>query len=332
VPSWESFLELLRTKPAGAPTPAAALDALQLLAGTRTAAPAVLFWLLALAGLVAVAMRDPAFALLSALATTVQLAAMWLLAPVGIGNAVVFGRYLLVALPLVLCWVAAGLVELGDRSRSRLGPTAARAAPAIAMVALFFAGPFVDPALWSSFVVSNENLGFHAPRSRLPPDSVPEIYRRLGASGEPGAVLEYTGSPTWNHLDHLVVYQEIHRRRVLFAPQDDDTLFAPGIELRNLVRPQPAALRAAPARYLVVHRDTARELDRLQVSRFGRTPFGHEYRERARLMGSRMARNLERRWGKPLYSDDDVAVWDLDVVRGGRPRRETGALPADPPR
>jgi hypothetical protein len=318
VPGRESFLELLRTKPTGSPPGLrSTLEALQLLAGTRTPATAVLFWLLALAGLYATAKRDPPLALFSALAVTAQLGGMLFLAPVGIANPVIFARYLLVGLPLILCWVAAGLLELGDRSRSRFGLAAGALVPAVAVVALFLAGPFTDRALYStSFLSSAEYLGFHVPRSRLPAGTIPAIYQELGSTNERGAVLEYTGSPTWNHLNHLVAYQEIHRRRVLFSPHNDDYLFAPGIALRNMVRPEPAAFLASPARFLVVHHHTARELDRLERQEFKwLPPFGRDNRQQARQITRRMRRRLESSWGPPSYVDEDVSVWDLSEVR-----------------
>jgi hypothetical protein len=330
VPAWSSFVELLRTKPTGSPPGLApTLAALQLLAGARSPAPAVLFWVLVVAGAGALLRRSPAFATLSALAFCAQLVAMAMLAPVGLAHPVVFARYLLVALPLVLCCAAAGLVELADRSR-RFGAAAGLAAPSVALLLLVLGGPLVDRSLQtSSFLASEEMLGFHVPRSRMPAERVPSIYERLARELPPGAVLEYTGSPTWSHLNHLIVYQEIHRRRVMFAPQDDNGLFAPGIALRNLVRPLPDAFSASAARYLVVHRHTARELARLErPGAPGLPPFGRELRRRARLLGERMARRLTRLWGPPLYLDDDVAVWDLDAVRAlppsagaSRPRR-----------
>jgi hypothetical protein len=327
VPGRESFLELLRTKPTGSPPGLrSTLEALQLLAGTRTPATAVLFWLVALAGLHATAKRDPPLALFSALAVAAQLGGMLFMAPVGIANPVVFARDLLVGLPLILCWVAAGLLELGDRSRSRFGLAAGALVPAVAVVALFLAGPFTDRALYStSFLSSAENLGFHVPRSRLPASTIPAIYHELGSTNERGAVLEYTGSPTWNHLNHLIAYQEIHRRRVLFSPHNDDYLFAPGIALRNMVRPEPAAFLASPARFLVVHHHTARELDRLERQEFKwLPPFGRDNRQQARQITRRMKRRLESSWGPPGYVDDDVSVWDLSEVRA---RASQGSAP-----
>jgi hypothetical protein len=220
--------------------------------------------------------------------------------------------------------VAAGLLELADLSRRRLGGIAGSVAAPAALVALVLAGPLTDRSLLStSFLASDEYVGFHAPRSRMPLESVPAFYRNLAASEERGAVLEYTGSPTWSHLNHLSAYQEIHRRRVLFAPQDDHYLFAEGIALRNVVKPEPAAFLAAPARFLVIHRRTARELDRLQrPGALGLPPYAGELRQRARLLADRMARRLERRWGPPSYSDEDLALWDLAAVRAAGERGE----------
>lgn len=333
VPSRESFAELLRGKSGGSDLRVSSLlDTLQLLAGTRTAPPAVLFWVLVVAGWTATLKRDAPFALLSALAAIAQVVAMGVLAPLGLANAVVLERYLLVALPILLFWVAGGIVELADRSRRRVGSVAGSVAATVPLLALFLAGPFTDRGwLSTSFQASEEYVGFHAARSYLPPESVPEIYRRLAEAAGDEAIIEYTGSPSWNHLNHLTAYQEIHRRPVLFAPEDDEALFAPGIALRRLLPPNGASFLAAPARYVIVHRHTARELDRLlRPDALGLPPFGRDLRSRARLRAERMARRLERRWGSPTYADDDVVAWDLDAVRAGR-ATSAGARPQQEP-
>lgn len=316
-PAWSSFRRLVATK-AGAFRPDLPRlgEVLALQAGTVRPWAAVLFWALAAAGLTLLARRRPRLALLSALLWATQAVALWLLAPVGIAAPLIFNRYLLIALPWLLLGVAAALAWTAE---------AAGRAAAVALVALLvLGGPLPEPRLrWTSFAASDDVAGFAVPPPRMiSPQLVPGFYRRLAAEPGDGAVIEATGLPTWTHVTPLRIYQDVHRRRVLFAP-GEEALFTPRTAFRTLVEPTPAAFLSAPARYLVVHRRSPWEIDRV-VTASGRDllPVPPPTRRSARLRMRRLARLLERRWGPPDHVEARLEVWDLDRIRG---RREEAA-------
>jgi len=114
---------------------------------------------------------------------------------------------------------------------------------------------------------------------------------------------------------HLRIYQDVHRRRVLLAPAEP-TFFRDELEFANYVEPEPEALAAAPARWLVVHRKSGWELDRVHRGRGVGLPLAPRMRSNARRTARRLGGRLERRWGPPDYADEALLVWDLERVRG----------------
>ena len=87
---------------------------------------------------------------------------------------------------------------------------------------------------------------------------MPELYRQL--HGE--TVVEFPWLFIWETNHAFYLYQEIHGGRVIVAtPQH--ILFRPPLALRNVVAPEPGAICRSGARYLIVHRNAAREEDRI---------------------------------------------------------------------
>jgi hypothetical protein len=228
----------------------------------------------------------------------------------------VVSRYLLPLLPFTLALVAQGLATPWTRSHSR----AACALQALAVAALLAGavatGPLAGPVYRASaFAHANENLAFTRPGNRVAADDVPEFYRRLAADATPGAILEYPWVNLGTHA--LDAYQRVHRRELRGVPLGAE-LLDPRLALRNSVAPEPGALRAAPARWLVVHRDLAAEEERVESS----DPYQAERLvtlsplwQASRAGASRLSRVLRQAWGEPDLSDTELEVWDLDRVR-----------------
>jgi hypothetical protein len=120
--------------------------------------------------------------------------------------------------------------------------------------------------------------------------------------------------PTWVWQTHLRIYQDLHRRRVLLAPAEL-ALFREELDLANYVEPRPSALLAAPARWLVLHRKSAWELDRVALVDTVGLPLSPAMRRMSRHMARRLGGHLRRHWGPPDHADDVLLVWDLDRVR-----------------
>ena len=328
VPGWESLQQVLAAKPGrGELRLASVLSALQLLAGTTRPLVAVLFWLLAARGLARLASRDRAAALFGAFLVAAQCAALAVTTPFGLANPVVLARYLVVALPIVLLWVAHGL-EVPERwslslRRPELARAAAGGAAALLLVLLVATGPFALPRFrYSSFVHHDDFLAYHRPLPRLRVDRIPAFYRDLapGSGGRVEAILEL---PTYPEGDNRAVhrYQDRHRRQVLVSTPTPD-LNDRRLAFRTRVVPQPGPILTSGARYLVVHRDL--EAEELAVELPPGVPRGWNRRQQNlsahfRRVGTATAERLTAAWGPPDWQDSQVVVWDLGRVRGLAP-------------
>jgi len=284
------------------------------LAGTRSPALAALFWCGAAAGLVGLARRAPRLAAYSSVLVAVQAIAVVLLRPEGSERPLVLARYLLVALPLVLGWLAFGLAMPWGA-----GPVwgwTRRLAGAGFLLLLAASGPFSDPLVWRSpFMHHVDYFRLYAPRDRMAEAQRPPFYRDVLPTLPPGPVLEYPWVPVWDYNHALRIYQEAHGREVVVAwthPPD------PRLAFRNLSAGTPAAFLASRARYLIVHLDYAGERRRLEVRSWPYLPeIVSPLRERLEL-GAPMAARLAPLWGEPDFADRSVRVWDLARVRRER--------------
>lgn len=280
---------------------------LLLTAGSGHTWMAVLFWIAAVVGLARLVRRDRRLALFTVTAVLGHLIGLLYLAPQGHEHPLISFRYLLVVLPWVLLWVA---VALGGEGRRPL----TFAIPILFLAILLWAGPFVNPRLWRSpFAHHNDYMTFMWPRPGLHPKRAPGFYKTLASSPEPGPVLEYPWVAVWRMNRAFYLYQEIHGRQVVVAPArallaDDRLAF------RNMVPGTPEGFLASRARWLVVHRNLAKE--ELEIP--PRMEIDPRFRKLFRTFGSRMTAQLTREWGKPDFLDRRIAVWDLDRVRGKR--------------
>lgn len=287
-------------------------DVLQLQAGTGNEWVAAVFWLVALTGLALMIRKDRRLALFTLIVVAGHVAGLMILSPAGMANPIILGRYLLPVLPFVLLWASVALETL---------PPGMGGVPLLLLVV----GPLWDPvARQTSFLHHNDFVGFYRPYRKAPAEEVPAFYRRL--KGE--TVLEFPWIFVWDSNRTFYVYQEIHGGRVIVStPQR--ILFQPPLSLRNVVAPEPQAFCRSGARYVIVHRNVAREEDRLapggRISEFEvAQPLRRLLRESAAALASR----LQRDWGEPVYADRLIWAWDLSAVCGGGTQR---AAPAASP-
>jgi hypothetical protein len=315
-PSLERLVAAKRHTPT---VPLASLfDVLQLQAGTGSGLLAGLFWAVALAGLVLLLRDRPRLGAYTLTVAAGQAAGLALLAPAGMANPVVLNRYLLPVLPFVLLWVAHALGRPWVKGGGCLETAAQRNAARFFILLLLWAGPLRQAGFrQSSFLHHNDFVSFYAPLATMAPPSVPGFYRRL-ADLPGGAVVEYPWPTEWRFGRSFYVYQRLHGRRVLVSapfdlPRD------PRLAFRNEVAPEPAALLASPARYLIVHLRLPAEEERVRSSseRFPEAPMNAEVRRRYRQAGVELARRLTRDWGEPDVDDGEIRVWDLERLRQG---------------
>lgn len=332
VPARESFLELFGDKAGYEPPGAGAVvEIFMLQAGATEVWAAALFWGLALLGLGVLARRRAAFASYSLVLVLASPAAVLVMQPLGWANPLVTNRYLLIGLPWVLVWVAVALAWLGGFAQRRwpAGRSQRRVAlrvlvpkllAPLALALLVLGGPWTDSrVLYSSFLHDDSFIRFSRPAPELDVDVPAEdFYRRLGQAPGDGQVLEFTATPTWTQQTQLAAYQVLHRRRVLLAPHEVN-LFG-DFKPRNYVEPGGQRFLASPARWLVIHRRTCWERDRMEPRL---TCHPEPMRRVSRRVARRLGNHLARQWGAADYQDTEIRAWDLDRVRSDR----AGALP-----
>ena len=319
VPAYPSLARLIAAKRQPQEVPAATWwGVLQLQAGARAGQrlPAVLFWAAALAGLAALLRVRRRLGIYLLALVLAQLLGILALSPLGLARLQVLDRYLLPALPMVLLWVAVGLAHPWWPRQGRLGRAGQRLGAAGLVLAWLAAGPFADAGFRaSSFMHHNDMVAFALPRATAPPGGVPRPYLALG--GPPGSsIVELPWPPVWDFGRSFYVYQEVHGLRVRVAAAAGAAP-AGRLRLRNRVDPEPAALLASGARYVVVHRDLALEEERLELPAGSPPPRRMPPPLAAELaaVGERSAARFAAAWGPPAFADAAVAVWDLARVQ-----------------
>lgn len=278
---------------------------LRLQAGTASGWLAAGFWLAALAGLVLMIRKERRLALFTVAVVAGHIAGLLILSPVGMASPVILGRYLLPVLPFVLLWASAAFSGL----RAGRGIVAG-----LFILALAALGPFADSFVRrTSFLHHNDFVGFYRPYRTAPAEEIPAFYRRL--KGE--TVLEFPWIYVWESNRTFYVYQQIHGGRVVVStPQR--ILLQPPLALRNVVAPELRAFCLSGARYAIVHRNVAREEDRIAPGgRISEFEVAQPLRRLLRESAASLARRLKRDWGEPVYADKLLWVWDLSAVCGG---------------
>ena len=220
--------------------------------------------------------------------------------------ALVFARYLIPVVPLLLLLAAEGLFGLLPSRGSALA-ACMMAAVAVALVA---SGPL--PAQWyaPNQFTSHQRFQFDYDDARNPyvtqrVDAVPPFYRELARA--PAGSLTVVVAP-WrleSHFDPHVWYQAVHRQHVkigMLTPMCGKRDFgeypegAPGMRLATMV-PVEALLRdRGDAAFLVIH------------LRPWSTPPGQDvpWPDLAQCLPA-----IERALGAPVYRDDDVVAFAL---------------------
>ena len=315
----QSLLALVATKRAAQAVPWSAVlpGLLRLQAGTAAAWLAAIFWTAAAAGLALLFRRERRLALYTLVVVAGHVAGLLILSPRGLAGPSILGRYLLPVLPFVLLWVAAAF-GLPWRSEEQPPVRWARGAVgALLVLSLAAVGPFADPVvLRTSFLHHNDFVGFYRPYRKAPAAAVPAFYRQL--HGE--TVLEAPWVYAWEANRAFYLYQQVHGGRVMVVAAQP-VLSRPPLALRNVLPPEPEALCHSGARYLIVHRNPAREEDLLAPG--GRIP--EALRRLLRGSAADLARRLERQWGRPVYADRWLRVWDLREACGGGTHRTAAA-------
>jgi hypothetical protein len=306
VPARDSLLGVIASKRVEQSVPWSEVlpDVLRLQAGTASGWLAAVFWLAVLAGFVLMFRKDRRFALFTLAVAGGHVAGLLILSPLGMASPVILGRYLLPILPFVLLWASAALAAVP------LGPLGAGGL----VIPLIAWGPLADPAARrTSFLHHNDFVGFYRPYRTVPAGEIPAFYHRL--KGE--TVLEFPWIYVWESNRTFYVYQQSHGGRVIVStPQR--VFFRPPLALRNVVAPEQRDFCRSGARYAIIHRNVAREEDRIAPGgRISEFEASQPLRRLLRESAAGLAQGLKRDWGKPVYADKLLWVWDLSAVCGG---------------
>jgi hypothetical protein len=331
VPGWESLRALYAGKTGFSHFSLAVVPpVLELQAGaTYGRAPyvtAFLFWCTTVFGAVVAARSRPAMATYCAIAILAQWVGLVVLSPWGIGSPVIFNRYLIGALPLVLALTALGLEAIAARALARA--PALLAASAIALLAM--AGPFADPSYRrSSLQHSKDFIFFYLPRGRMDGTMVPHFYRTAEVLSSTQPIIELPFLGGWAMTRAHYVYQDVHGAPVIAAELGDWPCDS-RLRLRNHVCPEPPRMLDSRARFLVVHHDPLAEELLIEGGDNSGNGVDPPVWTAAADVAARTRRGLRRRWGPAYYHDERITVWDLDAVRRRRARAggETSTSPA----
>lgn len=352
LPGWGSFLVLVEGKSSRQPVPwPVAREALELATGGGDRiwelAWVAGFWLAALAGLGRMLRRGagPRIRRLGlyglALAGGHALG-LWWLAPMGRAAPVILFRYHLIALPVVLAWIAVALVGVcGGGAEPAQGRSPPWRPPAWAGLgaALALGSVLVGPLAGFQFLHGNfahhvDSMAWSRPAPKLVEGVVPEIYHRL-ADREPsdggGPVLEYPWHWVWSWGRAFPLYQEIHRRQVLVSVPMP-LFFDERVAFDRVVGPDREAFLASRARWLLLHLKPLGEEDRLVLPPGARRawPCPEAERHRVHTAAKRMAGWLERGWGPPHHAGSRIVAWDLEAVRAARSAEGRAEAETDP--
>jgi len=294
----------------------------KLQAGTSLALVAAVFFLSTFVGWFLLSRRDRRLALYLAVLCAVQNLGIVALSPAGATLPLIYNRYTLVVLPILLLVTAVALARLAS---TRLGCYATAAA----LTAWLAQGPLATRAfLQSTFMHHNDFVDWSCGRARVLPGREPAFYRELAATRQGGTLIEVPWQPAWNFTRSLYAYQDIHGRpvkvsipgRIWADSRVSLSCLLPGSEDRWL---------ASGARHVVVHLDLVAEERDLEIPDCGEEsdPPPAALAERLRTTGQSLAARLTALWGPPDKRDQQILVWDLVRVR-----REQAEVPAGPPR
>ncbi|HWN45699.1 MAG TPA: hypothetical protein VNW71_25975 [Thermoanaerobaculia bacterium] len=131
-------------------------DVLRLQAGTRSWPLTVLFWILALVGLVLLARRNLRLGLYTLAAAAGYVAGVLLLSPAGLDDPIVLNRWLLPVLPFVFLWVAMAIGRPWIPRSGLLGQGLQRSAARFFILFLFWTGPFLTKGFRESPVMHHD--------------------------------------------------------------------------------------------------------------------------------------------------------------------------------
>jgi len=321
-PAWRSIVWLLEELGGqGRPGISGIVSTIARLAGTGSPLLGLLFWGVAAFGAWRLFRTEPRLVGLGLTQLSVQLVTVSLIGSLGSESEILLTRFVMIVLPLLLLFTAAGLSpgpHSGPGQRALLGTLA------LAFVLIFFAaGPLGRDAFREgSFAHAWAHRGWqdYTPDSLELPDET--FYASLRQPERAGTVIE----TLWHGVgfpDIAPAHQRTHGQPVIVASLIDAWWADPRLSLRNSLRPlghRPISFLRSDARWVVVHREPSAESARVrgaEAARAERTKHRLVRKLVARQKGlaKKLGRRLTTAWGAPDYTSDWILAWDLDRIR-----------------
>jgi len=173
--------------------------------------------ILAIIGLIRVYRKSPSFSAYLFALSLIQAVTILILRPIGANAPHILARYLLLALPVLLIFAAAGAEAISAAFHGRPRKWIGTALPVGLCIALFLGGPILaigyrpnNATSLMMLVHALKGKKYHSILKR-----VPEFYQRIAV--HPPASLTIVESPFIWQANHLPFYQEIHRQHILMG-------------------------------------------------------------------------------------------------------------------
>ena len=192
-------------------------EAFKILTGQESLLLIAITVILAITGLIRVYRKSPSFAAYLFALSLIQAVTILILRPIGANAPHILARYLLLALPALLIFAATGVEAISAAFHGRPRKWIDTALPVSLCIAFFLGGPILAigyrPNNATSLMMLVHALKGEKYHSIL--KRVPEFYQRIAI--HPPASLTIVESPFIWQANHIPLYQEIHRQRILMG-------------------------------------------------------------------------------------------------------------------
>jgi len=270
--------------------------AFRILTGMDQRSIVILIGLLALMGLNRMFVGTPIFTIYLMGMSLLQMSALFLVQPVGVGSPHILARYLLPTLPCLLLLVSTGTHAVSLSLFPERRKWARAAIPIAVCSAFFWGGPILavsyQPNNGTSLMLLVHALSGKDYRGIL--KRIPGFYRHL--SNEPRGSMVIVETPFSWQANHLLLYQEVHRQRVIMGVTEDHLSASDqGFRLKTVGSVEDLqALRAMDVDFLVFHKNLQDEVNIVLPD----DPSKYQ-----------SAKRFQTLLGNPIYEDRDILVF-----------------------
>lgn len=290
-------------------SPSNLIDAFRVLSGMESPLLTIIIFLLVIAGLIKTYREKRRFAIYLLTLSLIQPITLLILRPLGSTVPIIFARYMLLILPALLIFAAAGveavLTVFGGSLMKWTRPVLTAALCAV----LFLGGP-VPSATYTPNNATSLVMLLHALKGKgchQVLKKMPRFYVSMAA--HPPASLTIAEAPFHWQADHLALYQKIHRQNVvmgltgnLCGQEGKNELpilghaarFKTIVDLKNV-----NVLSERGIDFVVFHKQMENEIH-------GRLP---DYLPRD-ISGC--IEHYRARFGRPFFEDDDIIVFEVE--------------------